>query len=467
MKKNKRSNTNNNNSNNGVIIRSIMNFLRSYRSVIIAVITTAIITINITMIFNFHKCDNYYNVNNNNSDSDGSSFSKSVAASFFSSSDQKQKKLSKTKTTTKTKTSSLPPPPPPDFNYDTIPSIVWQPWNNNNNPKISQEDHNNTPFPCYPPDDDDLPFLQRTKPAHEGILFQRPTKVGSTTMTNIVLRLVHNRGQKEYEKEKEIQKQNKLLMTTTNTNKTITMYHPDEQIWTNIKKNKKLNNHGPRCKYRANHGSAIHYEYPKRNLQKSFLFSLQRYPISRAVSQFFHFHVSADQNEPTDANFQAYLQRNQSNNPMIRDLTFNAKLPKQLNLYYKQYKNDIKNEHEHEYEHEHNNNNEEKKKKNTGTGTGTGTATTTKTRIEMDYNQIVTDILKSYNFIGKSSPFLVCVENRRLLRRRSRDLKSYSIISLLSIPPCCCDLRTRWSVVFYRCHFSLLLISSFFFSSHL
>jgi hypothetical protein len=152
---------------------------------------------------------------------------------------------------------------------------------------------------------------------------------------------------------------------------------------------------------------------------------------------------------------------------MIRDLTFNAKLPKQLNLYYKQYKNDIKNEHEHEYEHEHNNNNEEKKKKNTGTGTGTGTATTTKTRIEMDYNQIVTDILKSYNFIGKSSPFLVCVENRRLLRRRSRDLKSYSIISLLSIPPCCCDLRTRWSVVFYRCHFSLLLISSFFFSSHL
>jgi hypothetical protein len=424
--KNNNNNNNNKRSNNNDYVVSFISCFRSNsnRSIIIAVIIiTAIITINITMIFNFHKCD-FGEINNNNNSDDGSlSFSKSVADTFFSSSssDQNQKIISKTTTTatTKTKTTDrLPPPPPPpppppdnnsndadqnkqkiisttatktktkttdslprpprrrppnDFNYDTIPSIVWQPWN-----QPGKDEHHN-PFPCYPPDKADLPYIQSTKPAHEGILFQRPTKVGSTTMTNVILRLVHNRGLIEYKKEQAKQKQ---LLTATNNNTTITTmkekiisYNQNTKIniWSNYK-----NINGPRCNYRANHGFAITYEYPQRSLDKSFLFSLLRYPISRAISEYFHFHVSIYQNEPTDINFQNYLQRKQSNNPMIRELTFNTTLYHQLNLYYKQYRDD------HDIETKKKNNNDAKT-----------------TRIEMDYNQIVTDILKSYNFIGK------------------------------------------------------------------
>jgi hypothetical protein len=108
------------------------------------------------------------------------------------------------------------------------------------------------PFPCFKGES----ILMLTTPAHEGILFQRPMKTGSTTMTGIVLRLAHNRGQKEYGFDK--------------------------------------------CKHRTNHGTGKAFDYFRRDKTKSFLFSIIREPQARALSQTFHFDISAGENEPTD-----------------------------------------------------------------------------------------------------------------------------------------------------------------------
>ena len=377
------------------------------------------------MIFNFHNCEN------NNYDVGSLKLKQqSVADTFFSSSssasssNQNQNHMTKTTTVTRktkaTGSSLIPPPLPP---LPNIPSIVWQPWNqpddddDENNPKIP------LPFPCYPPNikEEDLFLLQSTKPAHTGLLFQRPTKVGSTTMTNIVLRLVHNRGVQEYTKEQQNSKQppqqRKLLNNNSNSTTTTTTNMKEEQIisynqkiiennnnknntvvsWSNSysrgRNDPRMKLQGPKCLYRANHGSALSYEYSLRDKKKSYLFSLLRHPTTRIISEFFHFQVSVYQQEPTDSNFQLFVQRKQSNNPMIRDLTFNTTVPSQLTLYYQQYR-----ENEKLIEMKKKNMMKNKNKNNNATAT---TTTTTTTRIEMDYNQIVTDILKSYNFIGK------------------------------------------------------------------
>eukprot|EP00546_Thalassionema_frauenfeldii_P016906 CAMPEP_0178900628 /NCGR_PEP_ID=MMETSP0786-20121207/3573_1 /TAXON_ID=186022 /ORGANISM="Thalassionema frauenfeldii, Strain CCMP 1798" /LENGTH=471 /DNA_ID=CAMNT_0020571641 /DNA_START=4 /DNA_END=1419 /DNA_ORIENTATION=+ len=108
------------------------------------------------------------------------------------------------------------------------------------------------PFPCFEGEKQ----LMRMTPAHEGILFHRPMKTGSTTLTGIVLRLVHNRGQQQYGFDK--------------------------------------------CKHRSIHGTGLKFEFGKRDKTKSFLFSIIREPQARALSQVFHFQISVGQNEPTD-----------------------------------------------------------------------------------------------------------------------------------------------------------------------
>lgn len=118
------------------------------------------------------------------------------------------------------------------------------------------------PFPCFPGEK----RMMLTTPAHEGILFQRPMKVGSTSITGIVLRLVHNRGQKEYGYDK--------------------------------------------CKHRCMHGTGKQLDFYHRDKTKSFLFSIVREPQARAISQIFHFEVTAGQHEPTDEFLQTRLLQN-------------------------------------------------------------------------------------------------------------------------------------------------------------
>jgi uncharacterized membrane protein YecN with MAPEG domain len=124
-------------------------------------------------------------------------------------------------------------------------------------------------FPCV--DGAAEPHMATT-PAHEGILFQRPVKTGSTTITSIILRLI-----KRY--------------STTGMD---------------------------RCKYRAMHATSRHLEFGQRNPEKSYLLSVVRDPTLKAISRFFHFDVSIGQKVPTDAYFQMIMGRAYNQN----DLTF-------------------------------------------------------------------------------------------------------------------------------------------------
>jgi Sulfotransferase family len=129
----------------------------------------------------------------------------------------------------------------------------------------------NHPFPCFR---GEKQLMIRTI-SHEGLLFQRPMKTGSTTITGILLRLVHNRGQMiGYEK----------------------------------------------CKHRTMHGSGIAYDFGRRVRSKSFLFSIIRDPQARAISQFFHFQVSVGMKDPTDTNIQKDLLQNYNHLHYLDDL---------------------------------------------------------------------------------------------------------------------------------------------------
>jgi hypothetical protein len=129
-----------------------------------------------------------------------------------------------------------------------------------------------TPFPCFVTSG----RLMRLNPAKHGLLFQRPHKVGSTTLSGMVMRLAH--------KYAPLQPKTAWPPYTLQRNET------------------------PWCEHRSMHGSAVAYQYAlrKRNHQ-SFLFSILRNPNRRMISYFFHFQVSAYQVVPTDANFRRLL----------------------------------------------------------------------------------------------------------------------------------------------------------------
>jgi len=63
------------------------------------------------------------------------------------------------------------------------------------------------------------------------------------------------------------------------------------------------------CKVRFEHGTAI-TTVPNRDQAASFLWTVIRNPTKRAISQFFHFHVSRGKVEPSDANFQDTIIKN-------------------------------------------------------------------------------------------------------------------------------------------------------------
>lgn len=128
------------------------------------------------------------------------------------------------------------------------PSRVYQEWN-----------HSKSVFPCVP---------RRAAPT-VGNLFIGSPKVASTTTGGIMLRISRN------------------LYKRTHDNK--------------------IND--AECKVHE-----IHYSYPAwmnrfgtRNKTTSFLWSFLREPTSRFTSEFFHFQVSRQGIQPTDANFQRYL----------------------------------------------------------------------------------------------------------------------------------------------------------------
>jgi hypothetical protein len=143
----------------------------------------------------------------------------------------------------------------PDETYQG-PSRVWPIWNNGTEP-----------FPCVYPGADERK-LMITKPAHQGLLFQRPEKTGTTTMVGIVMRLAHNRAAQR----------NGYAVDS-----------PQAIAATNQSEPHDSPQRFKFCRHRAMHGTAVEMEYHKRDKKKSFLFSVIRDPTAKAVSRFFHF----------------------------------------------------------------------------------------------------------------------------------------------------------------------------------
>jgi hypothetical protein len=81
--------------------------------------------------------------------------------------------------------------------------------------------------------------------------------------------------------------------------------------------------HGGPCRMRIDHSSARELDYANRNRKKSVVISLLREPTKRVISQFFHFRVSQNKVDPTDAKFIQYLkgQAPQLSNYYTKDLT--------------------------------------------------------------------------------------------------------------------------------------------------
>ncbi len=144
----------------------------------------------------------------------------------------------------------------------------------------------NQPFPCFP-----IPKqLMRNTPSKRGILFQRPHKTGSTTMSGITMRIAQRRAQIMLQQQHHQQRQNQSSV----------------DVW---------------CDHRANHGSGVQYQYALRNRNQSFLFSIIRNPTRRGISDFFHFGVAAYRNDPTDENFRKHLLKSVRRNQLLHDLS--------------------------------------------------------------------------------------------------------------------------------------------------
>jgi hypothetical protein len=80
---------------------------------------------------------------------------------------------------------------------------------------------------------------------------------------------------------------------------------------------------GDPCRLRVDHSSAVHQQYGERDRDKSYLISLLREPTKRAISHFFHFHVSEKKTDPTDAIFQAFFSEFEGtySNYYVKDLS--------------------------------------------------------------------------------------------------------------------------------------------------
>jgi hypothetical protein len=131
------------------------------------------------------------------------------------------------------------------------------------------------PFPCYEPEPDWYLTTVQRSPADTGLLFMKEMKTGSSTMAGVNLRMAKNRGPQ----------------------------------------------HGYKiCRARFDHSMAFQLKYGHRIRTQSFLWTVIRDPTQRAVSQFFHFRVSREKAEPTDANFQAYLQNPVFTNYYLKSL---------------------------------------------------------------------------------------------------------------------------------------------------
>ena len=133
-------------------------------------------------------------------------------------------------------------------------------------------------FPCLEPDLMWYRVVVQRSPAHEGLLYVKEMKTGSSTLAGVNLRIAKAAAER-------LEKPYKL------------------------------------CKMRFDHTAAWRLEYGQRRRGQSYLWTVLREPTKRAVSQFFHFMVSRDKLEPSDKNFREYLESFLFTNYYLRDLS--------------------------------------------------------------------------------------------------------------------------------------------------
>jgi len=150
----------------------------------------------------------------------------------------------------------------------SLPQITWQAW------------PTNLGFPCEKIEKGWRSALVQRSPADTGLMFVREMKTGSSTLSGILLRLAHRKGE---------------------------LMRPKK---------------GP-CRMRIDHSSARQMKYVNRDKTKSFMISLLRDPTKRAISHYFHFKVSQEKEDPVDDNFQSYFKNRRKifANYYTKDLT--------------------------------------------------------------------------------------------------------------------------------------------------
>ena len=125
--------------------------------------------------------------------------------------------------------------------------------------------------------------VQRRKAA-TGLLFVKPAKAGSTTAASVTLRIASRLATKRRQSQNNRNQNN-----------------PSSPLL---------------CKNRVQHAYTYKMGYDRRDRKKSVLWSVLRDPTSRAISQFFHFHVSRQGKNATDEAFQKYLEDLDRDRPM-------------------------------------------------------------------------------------------------------------------------------------------------------
>lgn len=133
-------------------------------------------------------------------------------------------------------------------------------------------------FPCYEPEDQWWDVSVQRSPSHNGFLFMKEMKTGSSTLAGVHLRISKN------------------VALRRNEGYAI-------------------------CKARFDHSLAVGMEYGHRNKSQSFLWTVLREPTARAISQFFHFTVSREKKEPSDANFKASMRHDMFQNYYLQSLS--------------------------------------------------------------------------------------------------------------------------------------------------
>jgi hypothetical protein len=135
-------------------------------------------------------------------------------------------------------------------------------------PRVFDAWPRNESLPCYPPDNNWRHHTALRSPTDTGLLFIKPMKTGGSTAAGVHVRMSQHVARRQEQSSFEI------------------------------------------CKGRWDHAWA-HTMFPNRIPQKSFLWTVVREPTARAISQFFHFQVSRENETARDKNFQRHMTKQQ------------------------------------------------------------------------------------------------------------------------------------------------------------